>query len=297
VEHIASLDNPLARALCWAASWDMVRDAELAARDYVKLVTTGIPAEKDINLVTATLRQAQSALSFYADPAWAPEGWQQLAATAAEALRNTAPGSGFQLAWARAYASSARTDADRAVIAGWLRGENVPEGLSIAADLRWGILQSLVAGGVIGAEVIEEELNNDRTASGERQAAFARALLPTAESKAETWRRLVEDHQLPNWLQRALLMGFQHSSQVELTAPYVAAYFESLLPVWEHRDSEPAQEFVEMGYPLFQVSEDTVARTDAWLAQANLPAPLRRLVAEGKDGVVRALKARAKDSL
>jgi aminopeptidase N len=125
---------------------------------------------------------------------------------------------------------------------------------------------------------------------------LARALVPTPQSKAETWRRLVEDHHLPNWLQRALLQGFQHSAQVELTAPYVPAYFAALLPVWEHRDSEPAQEFVEMGYPAYQVSADTVARTDAWLAEPGRPAPLRRLVAEGRDGVIRALSARARDA-
>ena len=38
----------------------MVRDAELAARDYVALRLRGLPAETDINLVTATLRQATS---------------------------------------------------------------------------------------------------------------------------------------------------------------------------------------------------------------------------------------------
>jgi aminopeptidase N len=121
--------------------------------------------------------------------------------------------------------------------------------------------------------------------------------LPTPDSKAETWRRLVEDHDLPNWLQRSLLQGFQHSAQTELTAPYVSAYFAALDTVWEHRDSEPAQEFVEMAYPSYQVSDDTVAATDAWLAEPDRPAPLRRLVAEGKDGVVRALRARAKDTL
>jgi large subunit ribosomal protein L10 len=41
----------------------MVRDAELAARDYVALVLAGLPAETDINLVTATLRQASTTLT------------------------------------------------------------------------------------------------------------------------------------------------------------------------------------------------------------------------------------------
>ncbi|MEV6924173.1 aminopeptidase N [Dactylosporangium sp. NPDC051485] len=295
VDHIDGLDNSLARALVWSASWDMVRDAELAARDYVRLVAGGLPAEKDINLVTATIRQAQSALVFYADPEWAPQGWAQLADAARGALEAAEPGSGFQLAWARSFAAAARTEADLAVLAGWLRGEGVPAGLAIQADLRWGILHALIAAGAADPADIEAELDRDRTASGERQAALGRALVPSAESKAETWRRLVEDHGLPNWLQRALLQGFQHSAQIELTAPYAAAYFDALLPVWESRDSEPAAEFVEMGYPAYQVSEETVARTEAWLATPGTPAPLRRLVGEGRDGIVRALRARAKD--
>ena len=305
VDHIAGLDNSLARALVWAAAWDMLRDAELAARDYVRLVTAGLPAERDINLVTATLRQAQSALVFYADPDWAPQGWRQLARTAAATLDAAEPGSGFQLAWARAYAGAARTPEDLRVLAGWLHGGGVPAGLAVEADLRWGILQSLIAGGVgtsldIGgasaAELIDAELDRDRTASGERQAALARALVPTPEAKAETWRRLVEDHHLPNWLQRSLLQGFQHSAQVALTAPFVAAYFDALMPVWENRDSEPAQEFVELAYPAYQVSPETAARTEAWLAEPGHPAPLRRLVGEGRDGILRALKARARDA-
>ena len=54
--HIATFDNSLARAIVWAAAWDMVRDAEMAARDYVALVVNGLPAETDINLVTGDAR-------------------------------------------------------------------------------------------------------------------------------------------------------------------------------------------------------------------------------------------------
>jgi aminopeptidase N len=296
VEHIAGFDNSLARALCWAAAWDMVRDGELAGRDYVRMVIRGLASEKDINLVTATLSQARSVLTFYSDPAWAGEGWQQLARCAERAVAQAEPGSGFQLAWARAYAASARQAGDLAALAGWLRGENVPAGLVIASDLRWGLLHSLVANGAAGPDEIESELESDRTASGERQAALARALVPTPESKSETWRRLVSDHELPNWLQRSLLQGLQHPAQVALTAPYAAEYFGVVDDVWAALDSEPAQDFVAAAYPAYQVSEETVALTDAWLAHEGSPAPLRRLVAEGRDGVVRALKARAKDA-
>jgi aminopeptidase N len=296
VQHIAGLDSSLARALVWAAAWDMVRDAELAARDYLALVLAGLPAERDINLVTATLRQAASTLAFYADPAWAPTGWAALAGTAREAVGAAEPGSGFQLAWARAYSSAARDASDLAVLRGWLDGDAVPAGLTVDTELRWTLLQSLVAKGAAGPAEIDVELARDRTASGEREAALARALLPTAAGKAEVWERLVGRDALPNWLHRALLQGFQHPAQAKLTAPYVERFFAAAGRVWAERDSEPAQEFLVLGYPAYQVSPATVAATDEWLGRDGHAPPLRRLVAEGRDGIVRALRAREKDA-
>jgi aminopeptidase N len=186
--------------------------------------------------------------------------------------------------------------ADLGTLRGWLDNIDVPEGLRVEADLRWGVLQSLVALGAAGAAEIDAELDGDRTASGEREAALARALIPTPESKAETWRRLVHDHALPNWLQRAMLQGFQHSAQVELTLPYAAEFFTVVADVWERRDGDPAQEFAQLAYPSYQVTDETVARSDAWIAQRAEPTPLRRLIAEGRDGVVRALRARVRDT-
>jgi len=296
VDHIAGFESALPRALCWAAAWDMVRDAELAGRDYVALGIAGLPAEQDIGLVTQTQRQVQSVLAFYVDPDWAPIGWAQFAEASLVALREAEPGSGYQLAWARSFLGAAQSPADMAILRGWLDGVDVPPGLAIDTELRWALVQTLVSCGAAGDDDIEAELDRDRTASGERQAAVARALLPTPESKTETWRRLVDDHSLPNWLQRAMLQGFQHPFQVELTMPYASKFFESVDDVWDTRDGDPAQEFALLAYPAYQVSEKIVTLSDAWLATSDHPAPLRRLVAEGRDGVIRALRARVRDA-
>ncbi len=232
----------------------------------------------------------------YADPAWAPTGWSALARTAWTTLHDAEPGSGFQLAWARSFISAARAEGDLAVLLGWLDGVEVPTGLTVDTELRWLVLQALVANGAAGLAQIEAELATDLTSSGEREAAHARALVPDAAHKAEIWRELTGDESLPNWRNRALLQGFQHPAQVELTAPYLERFFTTVDRVWAHRDSEPAQEFVLLSYPSYQVSEDTVAATDEWLTQPGHPAGLRRLVSEGRDGVVRAVRARAKDS-
>ncbi len=296
VRHIDGLDSSLSRALVWNAAWDMLRDAELAARDYVTLVCSGLPAETDINLTTWTARQAATAIAQYADPAWQPTGWAQLAELSRSSLAAAEPGSGWQLSWARSFISAARTPDEQAVLRGWLSGQGVPQGLVVDTELRWSLLQALASLGAATDQEIEDELSSDRTASGEREAAIARALLPTAENKARVWSELTGDTDVPNWLNRSLLTGFQSVKQVELTAPYAEKFFDVVAEVWARSDSEPAQEFAMMGYPVYQISERTVELTDAWLARDGHPASLRRLVAEGRDGVVRAIKARAKDT-
>ncbi|MEV0459536.1 aminopeptidase N [Catellatospora methionotrophica] len=296
VANLSGFDSSLARALCWAAAWDMIRDAEMPARDYVALCVNALPGERDINLVTATLRQVQLVLTQYADPAWAPSGWAKLADTAKAALAVAEPGSGFQLAWTRAFITAARGSADLAVLQGWLAGTGVPEGITIAGELRWQLVQCLVANGGVDPAIIQAEHDADRTASGDIGAALAYALIPTPENKAAVWAELTGPTSLANWRNRALIQGFQHSAQVELTAPYTPRFFTEVAGVWAARESEPAQEFVVLGYPVLDVSPQTVEAAQAWLAEQGHPGPLRRLMAEGNDRVERALKARAKDA-
>jgi aminopeptidase N len=296
VSHIDGLDAPLARGLCWSATWDQVRDAEMPARDFLALVLRGLPTESDINLVTTGLLRAAGALSFYASPGWAPAGWAALAARAQEVLAGAEPGSGRQLAWARAYTAAARTPEELAVLRGWLDGVGVPDGLVVHADLRWSLVQALVANGAAGEDVIDAELASDATATGQRHAATARALLPTPGAKARAWDELVGDPAPPNWRHRALLQGFWHPAQLALTEPWVDQFHAAAADVWARRDGEQAREFLLMAYPPHHVSERTLAASDAWLADESHPAPARRLMAEGRDSVARALAARARDA-
>jgi aminopeptidase N len=118
---------------------------------------------------------------------------------------------------------------------------------------------------------------------------------PTAEAKAAAWAQLTGPAEVPNWRHRALLSGFHHPSQVALTRPYLGSFFETAATVWDGRDGPQAREFVTLGYPRYHVDPATVDLTDAWLAEPGHPAPLRRLMAEGRDAVVRALAARRCD--
>jgi aminopeptidase N len=296
VTHVGDFAESLPRALCWAAAWDMTRDAEMPARDYVSLVLAGIGGESDIGVVQSLLRLAHSSLVMFCDPAWAPAGRQRLAGAAHEALLAAPAGSDLQLAWARALGTLAATPDQISLLRQLLSGERTIEGLAVDAELRWHLLKRLVVLGEAGDSEIDAELARDRTAAGERHAAGARAARPTAEAKAEAWRLAVEDETLPNALQAAVIGGFWQPEQTALLADYVEPYFACLADVWAHRTAEMAQHIVVGLYPTLLVSPKVVERTDAYLAEADPPPALRRLLLESRDGVARALRARERDA-
>ena len=294
--HVGDVQESLPRALCWAAAWDMTRDAELPARDYLEIVLAGISSETDIGLVQSLLRQALSALTLFADPDWAPTGRAALAVKAHAELRRAEPGSDLQLAWARAFTSLASTPEHLGLVRDLLSGDAEVAGLSVDTELRWHLLLRLVVVGQAGDEAIAAELERDRTSAGERHAATARALRPTHAAKAEAWRLAVEADNVPNAVQAAVIAGFWHPEQLELLEAHVEPYFAAIGTVWETRTAEMAQSVVVGLYPSLLVSPTVVERTDAYLAAGDVPPALARLLLEARDGVVRSLRARERDA-
>ncbi|KIZ18907.1 aminopeptidase N [Streptomyces natalensis] len=295
-EHLGDFTESLPRALCWASAWDMTRDAELATRDYLSLVLSGIGKESDIGVVQSLHRQVKLALDLYAAPQWRETGLATWTEAALTHLRAAEPGSDHQLAWARALAAAARTDDQLDLLQGLLDGTEEIAGLAVDTELRWSLLQRLAATGRADEKAIAAELERDKTSAGERHAATARSARPTAEAKAEAWASVVESDTLPNAVQEAVIGGFVQTDQRELLAPYTAQYFAAVKGVWDSRSHEMAQQIAVGLYPALQVSQETLDATDAWLESAEPSAALRRLVNESRAGIERALKAQSADA-
>lgn len=295
-EHLGDFESSLPRALCWASAWDMTRDAELATRDYLSLVLSGIGKESDIGVVQSLHRQVKLAIELYADPTAREALLTRWTDATLAHLRAAEAASDHQLAWARAFAATARTPEQLDLLEALLEGTQTIEGLAVDTELRWSFVQRLAAVGRYDEAEIAGEYERDRTAAGERHAATARASRPTPEAKAEAWSQVVESDKLPNAVQEAVIGGFVQTDQRDLLAPYTDKYFEVVKSIWDARSHEIAQQIAVGLYPTVQVSADTLHKTDAWLASAEPNAALRRLVSESRSGVERALRAQAADA-
>ena len=294
VTSIAELTESLPAALCWSAAWDMCRDGEMAARDYVRLVMSGVSSIADISVLQTLLRQASLAVRRYADPGWRAKGLEFLADSLRPLVKQAPPGSDAQLAYLRAFAGAATSDGDLAMLAGLFDGSVTLEGLSVDTDLRWALLCRLVSRGVLGAAEIDAELANDATNAGERHAATCRAAIPTAEAKRSAWEAMTGG-ELPLAEFRAMVAGFADLDQPDLIQPYRPEYFAAIGGVWRDWSSAMAQDFVSGLYGVCRLATDTVAMTEAYIAREDPPAALGRLLTEGRDDVLRALRCQARD--
>ena len=301
--RVADIDDSLPRTLAWSAAWEMTREAELKARDFVSLVQNGVHAETEVGVAQRLLLQAQTALNAYADPDWAcSQGWPAFADRLLELARGAEPGSDHQLAYVNALSTSALSLRHTAVLAALLDTDPAELGLSgltVDTDLRWRLVIALAAGGDIDQDgtatpFIDAEAARDRTAAGRRNAAAASAARPQAAVKEAAWQQVVEDDTLANVTTRAIVGGFVQPGQAALLQPFSAKYFEAIAGLWERRSSEVAQTVVIGLYPSSDVSQAGLDAADRFLA-GEVPPALHRLVIEGRAGVERALRAREFD--
>lgn len=302
--RIADIAEPLPRTLAWSAAWEMTREAELKARDFVSLVCGGVHAETEVGVLQRLLLQAQTALNSYADPQWArSSGWPEFADRLLDLARGAEGGSDHQLAYVNALCGSVLSPRHVEVLSALLDDDPALKGLPglvVDTDLRWRIVTALAAAGAVDSEgmdtpFIDAEAQRDPTAAGRRHAAAAAAARPELAVKEAAWEQVIEDDTLANITARAIIGGFVQPGQQELLQPFRAKYFGAIAGVWQRRSSEVAQTVVIGLYPSWDISEDGLAAADAFLADPDVPPPLRRLVIEGRAGVERSLRARAFD--
>jgi aminopeptidase N len=319
LDHISALDDPLPRSLCWAALWDMTRDAELPTRRYVDVVARHARREDEPALIERVLSQAIAAIDQFAEPSSRDRLREHLHDAAREQVDALPAGSILRLSWARCLITTSVTAGHLDRLQALLEDREPIEGLPLDTDLRWLIVARLATTGRLTPADIKRELDRDPTDFGRRHAAASLAARPDPSAKSQAWEIIcrpeapVPDawravvHVPVSLATLAAIMrgfafgaflegGFHRSGQDELLRPYVTRYVDEVPRMWSERSVEDAEEFTESMYPRYLTDDPLVRALDQALGRDELPGPARRILQEGRDGTLRARRAREADA-
>ena len=296
VSHIDRFTESLPRALSWGAAWDMTRDAEMRATDWVELVLRGLAVETDLFAVRSLVLRTGQAIAQYTAPSNREAAFDRWEDGLLRLVYDAEAGSDQQLAFLRGLAAAARQDEALDLLAGLLDGSAALEGLVVDTDLRWVLLTGLAREGRAGDAEIDAELERDKTISGRERAAAARAAMPTPEAKARAWRDAVERDDVPNETMRSIALAFNQPRQEDVLREYLPRYLSAAETLWEQRGVHHASTVLTYMYPSVLADQETLDATDEWLASTTANPAARRLVSEGRADVARALAAQSRDA-
>ena len=207
---IETIDDSLARALCWGAAWDMTRDAEMRRPTSSTLVLSGIGVGD-----RPDRRQPLPAYAAHGRGRSTPRRRNRAAlrATWESGLRRAADdrraGQRPPAVVRAGLRRAAHSDQALADLAGLLDGSLDIDGLAVDADLRWTLLTA--PGPATAAPTRPGSTTSWRATTrspGKEHAAAARALRPTAEAKAEAWEVAVVRDDVANETQRSIVLAF-----------------------------------------------------------------------------------------
>ncbi|MFJ4830892.1 aminopeptidase N [Streptomyces sp. NPDC088747] len=289
---LSAIPDGLTRAVVWNTLRDMARDGELAPGDYLETAAAHLPEETDLALVQGVLSFAAAQVADrYVRPEDRPAALATLSSLCRDLIRRTEDGShpGLRLTAVRHFIDVA---AHPDTISAWFSEGTVPGGPELDPELRWRILARLAVLGAIDDAVIEAELVQDPSATGQEGAARCRAALPDPQAKRAAWESMFATDDLSNYLFTATAQGFWQPEQGDLVREYVERYWPDSVALATRRGPAIAEAAGRWAFPVYAVTSDTLALGEACLRDAEPIPALRRKLADQLDDLARALRVR-----
>ncbi|MFJ9563420.1 aminopeptidase N [Streptomyces fuscichromogenes] len=272
----AQLPTAISRGAAAATVWDMLTAGDATAAEAGRCLTAVLAAETSDAVIEPYLTLVTNIAELWAPAAERPALTEAVART----CRRLAADPGRRQVALRGLARTATGAEDLA----WLReqaGDDI--------DLRW---RALVRAAELGGDVTAESaalLERDPDPDAWVRALTVRAALPDPAAKAEVWRRLAVDREVPVAAVSSVAAAFWRPGQDTPLAPYAERYLAAV-PELHQGGMIPAMTYASHLFPPYAIDP---AYIDKARQVAEDAAPVvRTTLLERSDAVRRMLRAR-----
>ncbi|AKV55005.1 Alanine aminopeptidase [Bifidobacterium actinocoloniiforme DSM 22766] len=298
-DHLGAFNDSLARAIVLLGFWDMTRDGQYPAEDFIDVVLRTLATERQSTTFRYALAQLSTTAHSYVADKTRPEVLEHVAQGLWKLAMAAEPGSDEQLQLVQAYLGYGDDedfgDHARALLA----GESELKGLEVDNNMRWAVIHAMAAQNMASEADIQAELDRRDSTENREFAMGARAARPSKAAKAWAWDQALHNADLTNAQIEAVADGFSGSGDEDLFAPYVDKFFKVVDWVWSHKTFHIAETLLNplSAGGLYPYKADPAALVRAgehWLADhTDAPKALRGMIIQNVEASRRVLRVRA----
>jgi aminopeptidase N len=272
----------ISRGVAVAVVRDMLTAGEATPAELVDLIIRVLAVETSEALVQPYLRLAHEAAELWASDRERPG----LLARVADAARAMLDDSGRRRVALRTLASVVSSDADLDEMRS-LAGDDV--------DLQWRLLvrASELGPSAVGLDVDDEAqrlLSLDPDPDAKFRAVAVRAAAPDKDRKADAWRAMADDREVPIGLLYGVSQAFWRPGQDAVLAPY-GDRFLALLGDLDRRGMISAMHYTSRLFPQYAIDASYVDRAER-ASEGSVPVVRKSLLGRA-DLMRRVLRSRS----
>lgn len=299
---ISAISDPLTRKTIVSAAWDMTRDGEMSASQFIQLALEAVECETNAATVQGILKNVHEAATAFTAPVHRRERLEAVADSLEQLVRAATPGSDLQKILVENLCVRAISAAHFDFLQAIYEGSSPLPGLEVNPDLKWQLLIALVRSGRLGEAQISALEAEDPTLTGAQRAARARASIDDDQVRETTWQAITRDTSIPNDTRWQMALGFwaHVNAKPEAYAKFTERFFADLARLWSDFTYQIASRLVGRIEPSIlagYVTENIPQLTRQWLDEhTDQPDALRRLILESESDQLRMLNAQKVDA-
>ncbi|MDO4913404.1 MAG: aminopeptidase N [Bifidobacteriaceae bacterium] len=292
-ENLYRFDDALARAVIWLSLWDMTRDGEFSAEQFIHTSLKALGTEHESTTFRYALQQVNTTAWHYVDPRRVDEVVKSVAQSLWDLAQKAQAGSDEQFQLVNAYLQYGEQGDQEFVnhAQGLLNGDIVLNGLEIDNNLRWTIIKVLAKVNAIGEAEIDAQLSKRDTTQNREFALGARASITTVEAKKWAFDQAVHNEELTNMQLEAVCSGFSNTTDKQIIDEFAQEYFDTIEWIWDHRTFHMAEALLLGLYPVHVDAKRLVDLGHAWLeSHQDSDNALRRIISGNIESSERMLR-------
>lgn len=298
---LTKLPDPLSRLQVWIILMQMVKDAELSPKQFMEFANEAFKFEKDPNLLSfifsryLNVRDFRLIWTYYLTVSERAALAPTLEKILWQRVLSSEPGSSLQSLFFDAYIGIGQSKEALDKINELNANQNIPKGIQINPERRWGLYRTLAANGYHSAmQLVENGLKKDPSMLAKFLGMASKASYPDLEVKKELFKRFFEptDNMSYNELSQ-IAQNFNNPNYPELNNKFVDDYFSIISSInWEIMDNRAQLIFIL--FPASLCNKEVEKLSEKSLKKAHLTNLARKFWLEAHDDLSRCVRVRSK---